>query len=241
MRYQNILFDLYGTLVDIHTDEDKDSAWKEMAGLYGQAGAQYSPEELKTSFRRFIREEEKEREEIRIERVFRRLFAEKGIIPNEYTVSHVCRTFRSLTTEYIRLYPGTLELLAALKDQGRRLFLLTNAQRVFTAQELQILGVEPYFEKIFISSDYGVKKPNVRFYQALLEGCRLKPQECLMIGNDEICDAGGGQNAGLDTIYLHTNLSPEYTGEVQADWMQMEPLEDMREVLRVIQRLEERR
>ena len=31
MRYQNYIFDLYGTLVDIHTDENKASLWKKIA------------------------------------------------------------------------------------------------------------------------------------------------------------------------------------------------------------------
>lgn len=28
MKYKNILFDLYGTLVDIHTDEESENIWK---------------------------------------------------------------------------------------------------------------------------------------------------------------------------------------------------------------------
>ena len=29
-----------------------------------------------------------------------------------------------------------------------------------------------------------------------------------MIGNDHICDIEGAKNYGLDTIYLHSNISP---------------------------------
>ena len=35
MRYRNLIFDLYGTLVDIHTDEDAPLVWQKMALLYG--------------------------------------------------------------------------------------------------------------------------------------------------------------------------------------------------------------
>lgn len=31
MRYPNCIFDLYGTLVDIHTDESRPEFWKKMA------------------------------------------------------------------------------------------------------------------------------------------------------------------------------------------------------------------
>ena len=33
--YRNYIFDLYGTLVDIHTDESKPSFWKALAEHYG--------------------------------------------------------------------------------------------------------------------------------------------------------------------------------------------------------------
>ena len=35
MRYQNYVFDLYGTLVDIHTDEEQQMLWEKMAMFYG--------------------------------------------------------------------------------------------------------------------------------------------------------------------------------------------------------------
>ena len=32
MKYENYIFDLYGTLVDIHTDEEKTELWEGLAG-----------------------------------------------------------------------------------------------------------------------------------------------------------------------------------------------------------------
>ena len=31
MKYENYIFDLYGTLVDIHTDEEKTELWEKLA------------------------------------------------------------------------------------------------------------------------------------------------------------------------------------------------------------------
>ena len=42
MRYKNYIFDLYGTLVDINTDEWSAQLWKKMAILYGYYGAAYT-------------------------------------------------------------------------------------------------------------------------------------------------------------------------------------------------------
>ena len=41
--YQNYIFDLYGTLVDIHTNEKKAYLWKKMSLFFGMKGAAYEP------------------------------------------------------------------------------------------------------------------------------------------------------------------------------------------------------
>ncbi len=48
--YKNYVFDLYGTLVDIHTDENDLAVWKKLALFYGYYGALYQPEELQKAY-----------------------------------------------------------------------------------------------------------------------------------------------------------------------------------------------
>jgi FMN phosphatase YigB (HAD superfamily) len=42
----------------------------------------------------------------------------------------------------------------------------------------------------------------------LVEEQGLEISKCLMIGNDLHTDIGGAKNAGIDTLYMHTNLTP---------------------------------
>lgn len=89
MKYQHCIFDLYGTLVDIHTHEDAPGLWAAMAAYYRERGAVYGPDELRKSYLRLVREAESKdmpfrrdaheaHPEIQIELVFQRLFREKG-------------------------------------------------------------------------------------------------------------------------------------------------------------------
>lgn len=39
LTYDNYIFDLYGTLVDIHTDESDTAIWEKLAMFYGYYGA----------------------------------------------------------------------------------------------------------------------------------------------------------------------------------------------------------
>lgn len=50
LPYQNYIFDLYGTLVDIHTDEDQPAAWAALARFYSYYGARYAPDELRAAY-----------------------------------------------------------------------------------------------------------------------------------------------------------------------------------------------
>ena len=46
LTYDNYIFDLYGTLVDIHTDESDTAIWEKLAMFYGYYGALYEAKEV---------------------------------------------------------------------------------------------------------------------------------------------------------------------------------------------------
>lgn len=85
-----------------------------------------------------------------------------------------------------------------------------------------MLKLPGYFDGILLSSDYGYKKPSPKFYSALLKQYQLNPNESIMIGNDYIADIKGAKEAGLATIYIHSNISPEIEGELVSDYAVMD-------------------
>ena len=215
MKYTDLIFDLYGTLVDIHTEENS-LVWEKTAFFFGFYGARYTPEELQNSFRANLTAREAKAgqsyecfPDIPFEEVMDDLFRLKGIDPAPLRLGiQAAQLFRISSLEYVKLYPHVPEALAELRQKGFRLWLLSNAQHVFTAYEIRYLGLEDAFDKIYISSDYQCRKPDVRFFRALLDEQGLDPETCLMIGNDLHTDIGGAKNAGLDTLYMHTYLTP---------------------------------
>ena len=223
MKYENYIFDLYGTLVDIHTDEEDETLWEALAEFYVKHGATYTATEIQADYLSKVTELLNISEEIRVEEVFLHLFSAKGVDACDALVLETCRFFRDTSTEYIKLYPWSLPILEKLKSAGKGIYLLSNAQRSFTEHELDVLGLTKYFDAIMISSDCNIKKPNLMFFKMLMKRCGLRAKESLFIGNDEICDIFGAKKAGMDTFYLHTNCSPEYTGKVKATYTIMEP------------------
>lgn len=96
--------------------------------------------------------------------------------------------FRCFSTKYIKLYDGVTELLDALKANGKKIYLLSNAQRSFTANEMDMLGLTKYFDGICISSDEECSKPDSHYFEILFDRYGLEKSESIMIGNDYISD-----------------------------------------------------
>ena len=215
MRYTDLVFDLYGTLVDIHTEED-DTVWEKTAIYFGFYGAHYTGTELKAAFEDAMAERKAKAgqryecfPDLPFEPVMAQLFRDRGVEEDADRLGiQASQLFRIASMEYIHLYPGALDALAVLRQKGYRLWLLSNAQRVFTAFELRHLGLGAQLDGIYISSDFGCRKPDGRFFRALLDEQNLDPAKCLMIGNDRDTDIAGARAAGMDTLYMHTDLTP---------------------------------
>ena len=244
--YHDYIFDLYGTLVDIRTSEEKQVLWKKLNLVYGYYGADYSPQTLQEAYLSLVSSKEKEKNsdmvhysheaypEIPIEEVFAELYTNKGVNPSSELVLHTGQMFRALSTSHIKLYAGAEELLQALSNAGKRIFLLSNAQRIFTEYELKYLKIHDCFDGIMISSDYGIKKPDKRFFQLLLDKYQINPEQALMIGNDLDSDIVGAKGVGIDTFYIHSNISPALIGETDADYSMMHM--DLNKLSRILRR-----
>ncbi len=227
--YRNYFFDLYGTLVDINTNEWNDELWENMAKIYAMSGAIYTPKELQQTYNAYVIEEIKSiphekyttNPEPQILHVFQRLFTEKSVPCSEEIAAWTGKVFRALSLKYIRLYDGVEELFEAIRSHGGKIYLLSNAQRIFTEPEIRMLGLYDEFDDILISSDEGCAKPDVKFYQKMLEKHHLLPEETIMIGNDSVSDIKGSYQAGLDSLYLHTNISPDVQGKLLAKYQIM--------------------
>ena len=229
--YNNYLFDLYGTLIDIHTDEEKLDLWHKMSILLAMDGVSITPELLRIRYLKEVSALEKEAKlergsgaEIDISSLFAS-FYENGVSSEH--VAQIAKIFRLLSLEKLKLFSGVIELLEKLKREGKRVYLLSNAQALFTLPELRALGLEQYFDGIVISSDEGYKKPDARFYTIAMERYNLHPEETVMIGNDDQADCWGAARAGLDSMYIYTEQSPTRTDALPANCRILKKIQDV--------------
>lgn len=218
-RAKHAVFDLYGTLVDIHTDEEQKNFWKKLAKFLRRHGVHYEYKELKKEYARLCKKysrllQEKypdNKIEINISDVFYELCILKNSrITREFSDAFGY-IFRTESREYVRVYEGVYEMLDELHAMGTKVWLLSNAQSIFTMPELESLDLVRYFDGITISSDAGFKKPDAAFADYLFKKypeAEIKPNECLMVGNEYGSDGKVAENAGMNFLYVVSNLTP---------------------------------
>ena len=230
-KYDVFVFDFYGTLVDIRTNEEKSYLWRKCAEFYGSLGAHYSPAELKKAFRQKI-EEEAEKLQEEGERkygevflaepdltvVFMWLYEDKGISCSREQAAITANFFRTLSRQKLKVYDGVRETLIKLREGGKKVYLLSNAQKDFTRPEIELAGLTDCFDGILISSEEGCRKPSPVFYRILIERYDLRAERCLMMGNDADSDVRGAAAVGMDTLFIHTDTSPQLKGEPDATY-----------------------
>ena len=213
-RYANYIFDLYGTLADIRTDEESPAFWRRAAAYFGMHGAPYSAAELKKAYIELCAAEQAKSPdplfELDLTLVFAALYRNKGVRPAKRLVEETAVAFRLLSTKKLRLYPWAAPVLDEIRAEGSRLFLLSNAQACFTRPELKLLGLEGRFDGIALSSEAGVRKPSPRIMRSLLDAYGLDPSDCIMTGNDQRADIALALRFGMDALYIETETSGGY-------------------------------
>ncbi len=79
-----------------------------------------------------------------------------------------------------RLYPDVRESLAAVKEMGLGMGLVSNIAS-YRAVWLREIELAPFFDVMALSCELGVIKPEPAIYLAAVEGLGVKPDECVFV------------------------------------------------------------
>ena len=86
--------------------------------------------------------------------------------------------------DYMPPFPETYELIKELKENGYKIYLLSNATPRFFDRYLDVPAFQ-YFDGFFISALYRLLKPNREIYEAFCNKFSLDPTECFFIDDLE--------------------------------------------------------
>lgn len=104
-----------------------------------------------------------------------------------------------------QLVPYAIELLDYLTQRGYNLYILSNGFIEVQHKKLQSAGIEDYFERMVLSDEIGINKPDRRLFDYALEVTHSQAADTLMIGDNYDADILGAMQAGWGQIYFDRN------------------------------------
>lgn len=107
---------------------------------------------------------------------------------------------------------GAEEILKYLKQKNYRLYATTNGLSLTQFKRIKNSGLEPYFDKVFVSEETVHQKPEKEYFDYVIDHIPEKEKSrMLIIGDSQSSDILGGINSGIDTCWFNpTGAIPKY-------------------------------
>lgn len=126
------------------------------------------------------------------------------------TAEEALKKYRELLMKKIQPDQDVADALQLLKEKNIRIALLSNesAERVDAYMEKTNLG--HFFDSIIVSARIGIEKPDLRIFQEALNRLKIKGEEMVMFGDNQIAD-GASKKLGIFFVLV--------TGYMNRDWI----------------------
>jgi putative hydrolase of the HAD superfamily len=195
MKYQAVIFDLFGTLVPSFSEQEYRRITMQMASMLSMPEEEFW-QKWKEAF---------------VERIL-------GTPNNlEAQITDIClklgrtadrekvRAAAQVRVEYGRAAmvprPDAVEVLSRLKIKGLKTGLITDC-----SSEAPMMWNEtpiaPFFDVTIFSCLVGMKKPDPRIYRLALERLKIEPGSSLYIGDGSSRELTGASQAGMTAVQL---------------------------------------
>ena len=135
----------------------------------------------------------------------------------------------------ITLLPDIQDSFDFVSKQHITMGIITNGPIEHQKNKIKQLGLEKWIQKsnMFISSEVGIAKPDVRLFEFVQKQMNLVPSETYYIGDSFENDIVGASNAGWNTIWINRKNKKSSNKNVNPDFIVSEQ-NDIISVLKVI-------
>ena len=188
MKITTVLFDLDGTLLPMDQDVFVKDYFGRIAAKVAPAG--YDSKQLIDTIWRgtaaMVKNDGSKTNEEAFWNYAVSVYGDK-ILRDKYLFDEFYETEFDKIKAVCGYHPAAAEIVHSLKEKGFRVALATNP--IFPARatqwRIQWVGLQPEdFELYTAYENSGYSKPNPAYYRDVLARLNVKPEECLMVGND---------------------------------------------------------
>jgi putative hydrolase of the HAD superfamily len=233
-----VLFDVNGTLVDIHTEEGMEQIFRAAGHFLTYQGVELRRGEVRDRYFALLKEQQRtsseEYPEFDSVAIWRTILDEnataytRALPPEKYAQLplFLAEMSRGISRRRLRLYPHVREVLDVLRAH-LPLAVVTDAQAPNARGELHQVGLLDYFDPIVVSGVHGFRKPDARLFRYALDALGVAPEDAVHIGNDMHRDVSGAHALGIRTVMFDSDQGTKEHPDSAAD----HTISDHRELL----------
>lgn len=144
--------------------------------------------------------------------VYRQLIQKFKI--SKFTEQQLLNSYIQDFNQFCVAFTGVDTVIHSLFEAGFSLGLISNGKTPFQENNFQALGLNRYFSSVIISEAVGLRKPQAEIFQLACQQMNVQPEQCVMVGDNEIADIQGAKNLGMQTILFDSEQKMLFT---QAD------------------------
>ena len=207
-RVAGVLFDCYGTLIDVLTDERDITTYRCLSRWLLYQGVWIAPERLRACYAGRVREAAeqtgKRYPEVRVEEVFAGICADYSVwkVDTERLGVETARAFRAASLRRLDVIEKSRRLLDYFDTEKKGV--VSNGQRVFSEPEMRVLNLYDRFDLVVFSSDTRHQKPDPRIYTATLGRMGLAAPDVLFIGDNPENDITAPRRLGMQALHVES-------------------------------------
>ena len=138
--------------------------------------------------------------EYRAER-FQGIMKKFGIGCTKQQMQALLDTYETAILQNLQLKEGAIPLLETLKQQGKKVAIITEGPQDSQERTVAALGLEPYFDRLVTTNKLGVAKIDGLFGKAL-EMVGVRGEEVVMVGDSWDRDVVPAVEAGIKCVWF---------------------------------------
>ncbi len=240
-----VLFDMGGTLEDIHVDDESRHASIQGVldilrahGIDPDKDFETAASAINAGWERYGAYRDPRQRELKPEEIWGSFVLtdfgldEESVLPYAEELAHMWEV-----THYHRaLRPHVREMLEGLKDLGMKLGVISNTASLYQVFDiLKEYGIRDYFQDVTLSSVTGYRKPNPNIFMVSLHQVQSDPAHCAYVGDTISRDVIGPIRMGFGaTFHIDSYLTRLKDTHVSPDVKATYNIQDIYEVYTIL-------
>ena len=141
---------------------------------------------------------------------FEKTIAELAV--NAISAEAALNKYREILMQKIHPDKDILDTLQFLKQENIRIALLSNESVARVDAYLDKTNMRAFFDTVIVSEGIGIEKPDLRFFQEVLNRLDIKSEEMVMFGDNEIAD-GASKKLSIYFVLVKAYMTKDWIWE----------------------------